>query len=151
MTTTRRRLSEHFTIEEFDCHDGTHVPADAIAGLELAIEWWLEPMRRVFGPINVMSGYRTETYNAKIGGATNSAHIYTRDRSLANHGGERRIRVVAFDVTPAKGDVPAWVKWAHSHRARSAHLGKKGRGGIGLYPQLGFTHLDTWDKRDWTG
>lgn len=146
---TRRKLSDHFVVEEFDCHDGQKVPAAALHGLELHIGWWLEPMRDVFGPIHVLSGFRDEAYNRHIGGATDSYHIYTRPRSLANFDGTMDVRPVAVDVIPTNGDVSAWSSWASSHRARYAHLAKRGRGGVGVYPRAGFIHVDTGPLRDW--
>ncbi len=74
---TRKRLSKNFTIEEFDCHDGTHVPAAAIPALEELCEYILEPLRAKYGPCTVMSGYRTRSYNANTrGSARYSQHIY---------------------------------------------------------------------------
>ncbi len=148
---TRRRLSKHFTIEEFDCHDGTRVPDAAVAGLELAIEWWLEPMREMFGPVKVVSGYRTERFNSTLAGASpNSYHLYHRARPIVNHQG-RPIRAVAFDVVPQGGTAALWSTWALGHRARSSHIGKKGRGGVGTYLKSNFVHLDTGPERQWNG
>lgn len=151
MGKTRRRLSKHFVIEEFDCHDGTHVPSAAVPGLELAIAWWLEPMREKFGAIHVVSGFRTSAHNRSVGGEPNSYHLYHLERVVANFTGTKPPRPVAFDVIPARGGVRDWSAWAHTYRARSSHLAKRGRGGIGTYPSSGFVHLDTGPARDWNG
>lgn len=72
------RLSKHFVRAEFQCRDGTDVPDEAMPALR---SWCLnigEPAREKGGTIGVNSGYRTAGYNAAIGGASNSVHIYDR-------------------------------------------------------------------------
>jgi uncharacterized protein YcbK (DUF882 family) len=64
------RLSANFTLVEFACHDGSDI---------VLVHPWLvdglELIRRHFGkPVHVNSGYRTRSYNKRIGGATNSRH-----------------------------------------------------------------------------
>jgi hypothetical protein len=66
---TRKRLSKHFTVEEFDCHDGTKVPKRDYKGLQYLCRVYLEPLRKKYGAVHVNSGYRTRAYNARIGGA----------------------------------------------------------------------------------
>lgn len=147
----RKLVSDHFATAEFDCHDGTPVPLQSIHGLELAVAWWLEPMRERFGPVTILSGFRTQAFNATLPGAVpNSFHRYDLDRAIVNHDGAR-IRPVAFDVRCRRGDVRDWSVWAHSFVQRSATLARKGRGGIGYYPSSGFVHLDTGPRRSWQG
>lgn len=64
-------LSAHFSRVEFDCKDGTHAhPSQALI---LA----LEKLRAIIGkPIPIVSGYRTPEYNARVGGAKQSRHMY---------------------------------------------------------------------------
>lgn len=147
--TTRLRISEHFTIEEFDCRDGTHVPAAAVGGLWRLAQWWLEPMRDEFGPVVVHSGYRTPTYNASVGGAQRSVHLLRTEMTGLSAGST--VRACAADVSPARRGAVEWARWAQEHRRRHAHLGKRGRGGIGRYVGQGFVHLDTSTSRDWQG
>jgi uncharacterized protein YcbK (DUF882 family) len=134
---TRHRLSTHFVIEEFDCHDGTRVKPREYGGLEYLCRKYLEPMRRKFGPCSVHSGYRTVAYNRRIGGEPNSFHIYPR------HDGNDQAADVAF----ARGNPQAWWNVANAIR-RS----RQNRGGLGLYPSKGFVHIDLRDyKSDWRG
>ena len=136
---TRQRLSEHFTIEEFDCNDGTKVPDRYVPALKYLCETFLEPMREEFGPCFVHSGFRTRPYNDRIGGARWSFHVYT-DR--------RRKDGVAADVSFARGSVTDWKRKAVSIRSNK----RNGDGGIGFYPQGGFVHIDTRDyPADWNG
>jgi hypothetical protein len=67
---------DYFNIEkEFRCHDGSEIPADAKSNLTALVGVVMNPARERFGrPIHINSGYRTEAYNRKIGGAANSQH-----------------------------------------------------------------------------
>lgn len=138
MANTRHRLSKHFTVEEFDCHDGTRVATREHNGLEYLTRQMFEPLRAEFGPVTILSGYRTRTYNAKIGGATNSFHIYDI------HDGNDQ----AADVKCQKGDARRW----HAFLNHIRQTKRNGRGGLGLYVNSGFVHCDIRDyQADWTG
>jgi len=133
---TRKRLSKHFRVEEFDCHDGTRVQPRDYKGLQYLCRTYLEPLRKKYGPVKVHSGYRTRTYNARIGGASNSMHIYTM------HDGNDQ----AADISCARGNPRQWHRTLNSIRRRK----RRGRGGLGRYSS--FVHVDIRDyKADWTG
>lgn len=135
---SRHRLSKHFTVEEFDCHDGTRVSARDHNGLEYLCRKMLEPLRAEFGRVTILSGFRTQSYNAKIGGARNSFHIYTI------HDGNDQ----AADIRCAHGNAAQWHAFLNGIRQRK----RGGRGGLGLYPRLNFVHVDIRDyKADWKG
>jgi uncharacterized protein YcbK (DUF882 family) len=133
---TRKRLSKHFTVEEFDCHNGVKVQRRDYNGLEVLCRVYLEPLRKKYGPCKVMSGYRTRAYNRKIGGASRSFHVYTE------HDGNDQ----AVDVIFARGTPRQWhstANWIRRHK-------RGGRGGLGLYGS--FIHIDLRDyKSDWRG
>lgn len=138
---TRERLSKNFTIEEFDCNDGTKVPEEFIPALKKLCDVFLEPMRARFGPCSVHSGFRTPDWNRRVGGASMSFHVYIM---------RRRRDGVAADVEFARGSVKDWKEYAERLRARRED--GRGNGGIGFYPQGGFIHLDTRDyPADWNG
>lgn len=138
MAQTRHRLSKHFVIEEFDCHDGTRVKSREFKGLEYLCRQYLEPMRRQFGSCSVHSGYRTRTYNAEVGGEPNSFHIYSV------HDGNDQAVDVSFD----RGSAMQWHAAANTIRNRK----RNGRGGLGLYIVSNFVHIDIRDYRaDWRG
>lgn len=68
-----KKLSEHFRVREFACHDGS----DKILISDETVRI-LEAIRTYFGqPVTITSGYRTAAYNAspKVGGAKNSQHV----------------------------------------------------------------------------
>ena len=133
---TRKRLSPHFTVEEFDCRDGTKVQPRDHDGLEYLCRVFLEPLRKRYGPVHINSGFRTRAYNAKIGGASKSFHVYT------DHDGNDQ----AADITCQKGGPRDWHRTLNSIRADK----RNGRGGLGLYGS--FVHCDIRDyKADWKG
>lgn len=66
------KISDHFTLGEFQSHDG----ADKVIYSTYVLKW-LEKIRAHYnGKITITSGYRTPAYNRSVNGATNSAHIY---------------------------------------------------------------------------
>lgn len=133
---TRQRLSPHFTVEEFDCRDGTKVMARDYDGLKYLCRTFLEPLRKKYGRVTVHSGYRTRSYNSKVGGASNSYHIYNI------HDGNDQ----AADISCTKGTPREW----HTTLNRIRQLSRQGKGGLGLYPT--FVHVDIRDyKSDWRG
>ena len=65
------QVSPHFKLYEFASPNSNRVLYSTY------IVEWLEKIRAHFGgSITITSGYRTPTYNASVGGASNSAHIY---------------------------------------------------------------------------
>lgn len=67
-----KQISENFKVKEFKCKDGSDkvlVDVDFVADK-------LQAIRDHFGaPVTINSGYRTESYNAKVGGAKSSYHM----------------------------------------------------------------------------
>ena len=67
-----RQLSTNFVVKEFRCFDNSD---KILVDSELAKI--LQKVRDHFGkPIEITSGYRTAAHNKKIGGASNSQHLY---------------------------------------------------------------------------
>lgn len=114
-----QKLSAHFSLHEFDCHDGTPVPDHAVEELRRLCRHYLEPLRSAFGPVTVVSGYRTASYNRSVGGAPRSFHVYESARYGA-----------AADVTAARGSPARW----------HALLERLDPGGLGRYPD--HVHVD---------
>jgi len=112
------KLSKNFTLSEFVCPDGNR---EVIIIDELVKR--LQALRDVLEkPVRLVSGYRSKSYNKKIGGAKNSQHLY---------GNAADIKV--------SGIHPADV-------AKAAEL--VGFRGIGIYTHNGnnFTHVDLRGK-----
>lgn len=111
------RLSEHFTVREFACNDGsdTVLIDDKLAEL-------LENIRDKFGkPVHINSAYRTPAYNAKVGGVSNSYHV----------------KGMAADIV---------VQGIPSKRI-AQYAETLDCGGIGWYEHKKFVHIDTRKKR----
>jgi hypothetical protein len=120
------QLSPNFHVSEFHCRDGTPVPKAAIPALKAWCVEYGEPMRKKFGAVHVNSGYRTRSYNASIGGASNSIHIYDA------HPG-----AVAVDITCASGTPSQWADYGDS----------LGVDGLGRYST--FVHFDNRNRIGW--
>lgn len=137
---TRRRLTPHFVIEEFDCHDGQKVPLHMVNRFTALCRLILEPMRGSYGPCRVVSGYRDPRYNGSVGGARRSAH-------MAGDGGG--LLAVAADVRFRDGDPVRWARRANELLAEHYPPG----GGLGTYPgRGGWIHVDDRSYRArWTG
>lgn len=134
------RLSEHFTLEEFACHDGTPVPRTSVDNYRRFCRDVLEPLRRMFGPCHVTSGYRDPAYNRRIGGAEKSVHMCGQGGGI--HG-------VAADVRFERGSIQEWARAAE----RLLDSEREPGGGLGVYDHPGgWVHIDTRRGRArWTG
>lgn len=135
------RLSKNFLLREFDCRDGSRVPTAAIPALREWCALWGEPLRKEFGPVVITSGFRTPSYNARVGGAGASYHVYTLGSA----------RGVAADCVPARGTPDQWQRWANRHLEVGKWVGGQRRGAAVAYPRQRFIHLDTGPRRTWAG
>lgn len=113
-----KKISAGFSVKEFRCKDGS----DSILVDAVFVRDKLQRIRDHFGvPVTVNSGFRTISYNKKVGGASSSYHLYGR----------------AFDVT-VKGHMPEEVaKYAQT-------LGING-----IIQYNGFVHLDSRPTKYW--
>ena len=76
---------KYFKIEEFRCKDGSVTPEEAKVNLTALVDMVLDPTRERYGArIHVNSGYRTEAYNQKIGGARGSQHCCKNGSAAAD-------------------------------------------------------------------
>ena len=119
-----KKLSTNFTVKEFACKDGS----DAVL-VAPRLVMVLQSLRSHFGvPVVIHSAYRTPQYNKQVDGAEHSQHCYG----------------TAADIT-VKGQKPAAV-------AAYARELMPDWGGVGVYSQKGFTHIDVREvKSDWNG
>lgn len=113
-------LTKNFSLKEFRCHDGTGVPVKYQSNVRKLAEN-LQVLRDEVGvSIRINSGYRTVSYNKKIGGAGKSQHLYAK----------------AADITVSKM-TPTDVRKKILELIKNK---KMKQGGIGLYPT--FVHYD---------
>lgn len=119
------QLTKNFHLSEFHCRDGTKVPAELLPNVrELAVN--LQVLRDEIGePLHVNSGYRTKSYNKKIGGAPQSQHLKAK----------------AGDIT-AKSYTPRQLA---AEVERLIIYRRMKQGGLGIYP--GFIHYDIRGKK----
>ena len=114
------KITTNFSLEEFKCKDGSDIPNDVLPNIiELAKN--LQVLRDAIGKsITINSGYRSQKYNAKIGGVKNSQHVKGKASDLR-----------------VSGMTPKEVALVIEGLIES---GKMKQGGIGIYPN--FTHYD---------
>lgn len=118
------RLSVYFRSEEFACHDGTPVPPELAPNIQRLADT-LTIIRHAAGAsLNVISGYRSPAWNARVGGAKDSTHMTAE----------------AADVRPGRGmtvgELHALILEMH-RRGELPDLG-----GLGLYPASDWVHVD---------
>ena len=107
------KLSTNFTVNEFACKDGT----DSIK-IDTKLVEYLQNIRDKFKkPVTITSGYRTVSYNSKIGGASGSYHTTGQAADIVISG------VKPIDI----------AKYSES----------VGVLGIGCYNDQLFNHIDT--------
>lgn len=124
------KLTANFSLSEFKCKDGTDVPTELMPNVKkLANE--LQKLRDLLDePIYINSGYRTPSYNKKIGGARNSFHVQAK----------------AADIVVKSMS----SKELHSKIEYFISQGVLNFKGIGLYST--FVHVDVRDKKArWNG
>lgn len=113
------KLTEHFRWAEFGQRDGTLPPRTAFPAYRDLCARFLEPLRALYGPVSVVSGYRTRAHNASVGGAPASRHMPSVEPGA-----------VAADIVCARGTPAEW----------HAALDRLNPGGLGLY--AGHVHVD---------
>ena len=114
------KLTENFSMEEFACKDGTSVPTELASNvIELAAN--LQVLRdKIEAPITINSGYRTQAYNAKIGGVPSSQHLFGKAADITTR-----------DYSPS--ELATIIETL-------IVAGKMKQGGVGRY--RGFVHYD---------
>ncbi len=74
------KLSPHFTLRELTTTSHRTIdntaPAEIVQRLQVFAVEFLEPVRLVFGPLWITSGYRCPELNNLIRGSVGSAHLY---------------------------------------------------------------------------
>jgi len=114
------QLTPHFDSWEFNSHDGATLPTAMRREYKELCQLYLEPLRRRFGPVSITSGHRSALWNARVGGAPESYHLWLPPREG-----------VAADVRCRRGRPADWY----------AFLEGLAVGGLGAYG--GFVHVDS--------
>lgn len=125
------QLTPNFTLDEFECHDGTPVPPTLIGNVRM-LAANLQVLRdHVKQPVVINSGYRHPAYNRSIGGAKNSQHLTAKAAD---------IRVRGYTPDEAAKVIEQLIA-----------AGKMRQGGLGIYKR-GWVHYDVrGTKARWRG
>lgn len=71
----RVQITENFYLDEFTCKDQSDIPLNVFKNILLLAEE-MQKIRNYFQKsITINSGYRSPSYNKKIGGASKSQHL----------------------------------------------------------------------------
>lgn len=113
--------SPHLSWRELACRDGTPYPREWRQSRAVPLARAFETIRHACGdrPIRVLSAYRTEAHNRRVGGARNSQHVHGR----------------ALDLRPPDGFTVEGFYRICRGVAKDA-----GIRGLGIYPT--FIHID---------
>ena len=72
VTEGKKKVAKNFTVAEFASKDGSRVVI-----INMALPEYLQKARDHFGkPMIITSGYRTTAHNIKVGGVSNSNHVF---------------------------------------------------------------------------
>ena len=77
-----KKLTANFVVKEFASKDGSRVVI-----INPKLPEYLQKARDHFGkPMIITSGYRTTAHNAKVGGVSNSQHVFGNAADVYIHG-----------------------------------------------------------------
>lgn len=105
------KLSEHFTLREFQCHDGQ----DFIAVDPRLIELLENIRKRCGAPVIINSGYRTPSYNRTLkGSAAQSRHLFGMAADIKVKGySPEQIAAIAGDYLGNSGGIGIYKTFTH--------------------------------------
>ena len=115
------KITNNFSLKEFRCKDGTDVPGDLRAKLDGLCENLQRLRDKIGRPVHIVSGYRTETYNKRVGGVKRSQHLKAKAADLRVSG--------------------MTTRELHAEIIKLIRAGEMDPGGVGLYSS--FVHYDT--------
>ena len=104
------RLSEHFKVYEFRCKDNTD-PIFVSLNLVDVLECIREHFKK---PVYINSAYRNPAYNAMIGGAKKSMHMYGMAADIHINGvTPKQIAEFAETLMPDSGGIGIYDNFCH--------------------------------------
>ena len=106
----KKPVSENFTVREFACKDGSDKILISIELVEL-----LQKIRDHFkAPVIINSAYRNHCYNKKVGGASNSQHLYGAAADIRVKGvSPKEVAAYAEQLMPDKGGIGIYPTFVH--------------------------------------
>ena len=118
-------MTKNFSKEEFDCNDGSEMPINIYHNM-VKVANQLQILRNHLGkPIQINSAWRSEEYNASIGGVKDSQHIMGRAADIT-----------VRDLNPTE---------VYNTIEELIEKGDMLQGGLGLYDT--FVHYDIRGER----
>jgi uncharacterized protein YcbK (DUF882 family) len=113
--------SKYFELSEFHSNDGVKVTEQYYGNLQKLMKN-LDVLRDYLDtPLFINSGYRSPSHNKKVGGVSNSMHLYAKAADMRALNKTPKEIKLAIETLIAKG--------------------KMSKGGLGIYPT--FIHYDT--------
>lgn len=126
MGTTPHFITKNFTREEFAC------PCCGRSAIDELLVRRLQDLRDLLGtPIHINSGFRCVEHNRMVGGAEHSLHLAGMAADLSFF------------------HVPLWVAYEAVKQVVPWGTPACGCGGLGLYPDRWFIHLDVAKVTRW--
>lgn len=93
------RLSPHFKLTEFlnlKKYPENIPSMQDVANMTYGCHFLLEPARKEVGPIIINSGFRNEAVNRRVGGVSNSQHLFGQAADIRPKDPAQFQRLVAF-------------------------------------------------------
>ena len=121
------RITENFSLSEFDCKDGSELPTALLPNvLDLADN--LQVLRDYLGvPISINSAYRSLEHNRNIKGSSKSQHLLAKaaDIVVESKSPEQVANIINYLISEGKmiqGGLKAYKTFTHydirGHKAR---------------------------------
>jgi uncharacterized protein YcbK (DUF882 family) len=109
MKANNEEIEEHFKVSEFQCKDKTK---DLLISADLLNV--LEQIRNHFdAPVTINSGYRTPSWNTKVGGAPNSYHCKGMAADIVVKGHNSQEVAKYADSIMEQGGVIRYTNFTH--------------------------------------
>lgn len=133
------KISHNFDRSEFDCHDGTEVPDIYLNNLQELVDGVCQPIRERAGPLAVISGWRSQEWNRRVGGAKKSTHLDAAGvdlRPMSISVAELHALILVMwgaKALPKLGGVGQYQTWIHvdTLKAADGHLRRWRGTGVG--------------------
>jgi uncharacterized protein YcbK (DUF882 family) len=135
---------KYFKVSELACHDGTPYP-EYYQGRLVQLMRLLDKIRERHGSaLKVVSGYRTPAWNVRLSQDSTAHQVAS---------GSQHVEGRAADLRPVAGTVQVLHEQCLAMHAAGE---LDDLGGIGIYPESGWVHVDTFKAPDghlrrWTG
>ncbi|MFT6915617.1 MAG: zinc D-Ala-D-Ala carboxypeptidase [Motiliproteus sp.] len=130
------KLSKNFSLDEFT-RSGTarrlgldNTPdARTLLHLEALADVCLQPIRDHFGPVTILSGYRSAAVNTAVGSSERSAHLYGMgvDFTVAGHSTRELVEWIRDNLPSFDQAIDEFGDWVHLGRRQPISLEARGQ------------------------